>query len=95
MNNFRTNARCRNARYIPAIERRTEVKSVFLNDAVDGAHNGAPIRLALRVSGVGVLAANRSARLAYERAGFRPYEMIYEKTLASSLSDLTHYRDIG
>ena len=51
MNNFRTNARCRNARYIPAIERRTEVKSVFLNDAVDGAHNGAPIRLALRVSG--------------------------------------------
>ena len=31
---------------------------------------------------VGVLAANRSARLAYERAGFQAYEMIYEKTIA-------------
>ena len=31
---------------------------------------------------VGVLAANRSGRLAYERAGFQPYEMIYEKTIA-------------
>jgi ribosomal protein S18 acetylase RimI-like enzyme len=30
---------------------------------------------------LGVLAANRSARLAYERAGFQPYEMIYEKTI--------------
>ena len=30
---------------------------------------------------VGVLAANRSARLTYERAGFQPYEMIYEKTI--------------
>jgi ribosomal protein S18 acetylase RimI-like enzyme len=31
---------------------------------------------------VGVLAANRSGRLAYERAGFQPYEMIYKKTIA-------------
>jgi len=30
---------------------------------------------------IGVLAANRSARLAYERAGFEPYEIVYEKTL--------------
>ena len=30
---------------------------------------------------LGVLAANRSARLAYERAGFQPYEMIYERTI--------------
>jgi ribosomal protein S18 acetylase RimI-like enzyme len=30
---------------------------------------------------LGVLAANRSARLAYECAGFEPYKMIYEKTL--------------
>lgn len=30
---------------------------------------------------VGVLAVNRSARLAYERAGFQPYEMIYERTI--------------
>lgn len=27
---------------------------------------------------VGFLAANRSAKIAYERAGFRPYETIYE-----------------
>jgi ribosomal protein S18 acetylase RimI-like enzyme len=33
---------------------------------------------------VGVLAANRFARLAHERAGFQPYEMIYEKTIAWS-----------
>jgi ribosomal protein S18 acetylase RimI-like enzyme len=31
---------------------------------------------------VGVLAANRSGRLAYERAVFQPYEMIYKKTIA-------------
>lgn len=34
---------------------------------------------------IGSLAANRLARTAYERAGFSPYEVIYEKVIANKI----------
>jgi hypothetical protein len=39
------------------------------------------LRLGITRVRLGVPAANRSAKLAYERAGFQPYEMIYEKPI--------------
>jgi ribosomal protein S18 acetylase RimI-like enzyme len=43
------------------------------------------IELSLKRDGVdhlrlNVLASNRSARTSYERAGFAPYEVVYEKS---------------